>query len=115
MTNDYAAGLREYADYVEAHPELNIDKAQISIYSVNDPGEILSLLHSHPSAKLRDWGDDQITLLVLQFGPLHVRFCLNKETVYEPAIVNGKVTWALRPEFDMSTHSAVESGVGNEL
>ncbi len=93
-------GLREYADWLEKHSEVRADDAQISHYG--ESTEQAALLFKS-GAKLDALpNSDSIVYLTQSFGELTVKHVVAKEKVMEPAIVAGKITWKLRPEFALS-------------
>lgn len=92
-----ANDLRQYADWVEQHPEIDTPGGRISIYSTK-ADQALVLLKNGAKLDLIGVGDT-ISYVTQKFGSLTIRHVVNKDELMEPAIVEGKVTWALRPEF----------------
>jgi hypothetical protein len=93
-----ASGFRAYADFLEQHPNFPSD-AEISTYCMRDMATIRELLEN-------GFGIEkcaQIVYLRRSFGVLRVKHVISIEVMYSPAIVDGKVEWALKPEFECAT------------
>lgn len=95
--NDYASSLREYADWVSAHPDIPISDGSVSTYSIK----------TETAKKLLDAGAalhtlrqiDPIVYIKQTFGSLNITYVVNKDQIMCPAIEDGKVVWTLKPEF----------------
>jgi hypothetical protein len=96
-----AQGLREYADFLETHPDVT-GVPSVSIYGVRTTHVAIALVNSLPSPSLDEVKGYGHCRILQRFGAVDIEWVVNKEAVYEPAIIDGAVSWSRRPGFSFS-------------
>jgi len=83
---EYARGLRQLADWIEAHPEIDVPTTSIDVYGAADTKE--SAAHIMRALGRCD-KEFQDTLFNLRrsFGPVVYRFVFTREAVCEKKVV----------------------------
>ena len=91
-------GLREYADWLEAHPECIHNQGMVQTYcgTVDSARKIMA---ADEDAEVQATTSDQICYLNQKFSGLKVVHTLDKSDLMEPSINGGKVIWVFKPEF----------------
>lgn len=97
MTNreHYIQGIRDYADWLESHPEIDSHGSEISIYGNNDAQARAACA---AGAALDPCNGNDIVYLTFKFGPLVVKHVVKKSVFMAPTVVNGEVIWVPKPE-----------------
>jgi hypothetical protein len=101
----YPEALRAYADWMEAHAELHIEKGTITLY--NNDSIVPELIRE--GAVIEDPGASyEIAYVRLnEFLPLKLEFVVRREVLMQPSIQNGEVVWVLKPEFDTEAQESL--------
>ena len=99
MTDKLSAadGLRSYADFLDSNPQFGID-SEICFYNLGE-NACKELLASSPEWEMEILLEDDIVYIRRTFGSLRVQHVIAKHVVCEPSIVDGKIVWTLKPEF----------------
>jgi hypothetical protein len=91
----YLQGIRDYADWLEAHPEIDSHGSEICIYGNSDKQARAAF---KAGAALDPCNGHDIVYLAFKFGPLVVKHVVKKSIFMAPTIVNGEVVWVPKPE-----------------
>ena len=92
---EYADGLRQVADWLEAHPDIDMPSNEIGCFSMNTKEQAARVLMAlKPCNKV--YGDSLFSI-TRQFGPIILRYYFNRNQVCTPRVVGTKVVPA-RPE-----------------
>ena len=96
--NKAAEGLRAYADFLEAHPAFNVH-SEVCYYNLGGVEVIKELIASSQDWKIEIMPAHDIVYIRRTFGELRVQHVISKSVMCAPEIADGKIVWALRPEF----------------
>jgi hypothetical protein len=99
MTDKLSAAdaLRAYADFLDRNPQFGID-SEICFYNLGE-NACKELLASSPEWEMEILPEHDIIYIRRTFGSLLVQHVIAKHVMCEPSIVDGKIVWALKPEF----------------
>ena len=85
---EYVAGLRELANWIEAHPTICLPNETISVYGVNEREEAAEILRElKPCAKEYS---DQMFYIKRAFGPITLSFVFYRDRVCKARVVGKK-------------------------
>jgi hypothetical protein len=96
--NKAAEGLRAYADFLEAHPAFNVH-SEVGYYNIGGAEVIKELIASSPEWEIEIMPAHDIVYIQRTFGELRVQHVISKSVMCAPEIADGKIVWALKPEF----------------
>lgn len=82
---EYSKSLRDLADWVEAHPDIELPNDSISIYSRNTKEEAVEVLKALTPCK-KDYSDDLFTIS-RSFGRVLLRFIFYRNVVCTRRVV----------------------------
>jgi len=85
---EYAAGLRQLADWIEAHPEQPRPDAELSVYALNTKQEAAACLRALTPCK-KEYRDELFQLSRM-FGPLNLKFIFYRNAVCTRKVVGTK-------------------------
>lgn len=85
----YACGLRELADWIEAHPEVQLPEASVAVYA-EDRKEIAAKIMRALSPCEKDYDGDMFHLK-RKFGPIELRFVFLRDAVCTPRVVGKRM------------------------
>lgn len=92
----YAAGLRELADWVEAHPEVQLPTDHLQSYIFGDRGAPSEVLHAMKPCK-KEYTESYFHL-IRHFGPIKLDYFFDREAVCQRVVVGKRQIEAhLRP------------------
>jgi hypothetical protein len=83
--NEYAAGLRLLADWLEAHPEIPLPTYHINNYNLDTKEQAAELVRAFGSCK-KKYSDDMF-YVSKQFGVLNYEFSFYRSGVCTPRVV----------------------------
>jgi hypothetical protein len=100
MTDKLSAadGLRAYADFLDSNPQFQVN-SEICFYNIGGVAVIQELLASSPEWKITIEQSHDIIYIRRTFGQLVVEHVIARDIMCEPSIVDGKIVWVLKPEF----------------
>ena len=86
---EYADGLRQIADWIEAHPDIEVPETELSGYGMHSKEDAAKVLMAlKPCKKL--YGDSLFSI-VREFGPITLKFVFSRNQVCTPRVVGTKV------------------------
>ena len=85
---EYANGLRELADWIEAHPELAAPYSDITIYSLDTKEEAAAVLRALKPCKKRI--TDTLFCIERKVGPINYQFAFNRKSICKARIIGQK-------------------------
>jgi hypothetical protein len=102
MTDKLSAadGLRAYADFLDSNPQFGTD-SEISFYNLGE-NACKELLASSPEWEMEIVQAVEIVYIKRSFGSLLVKHIIARDVICEPSIVDGKIVWTLKPEFQQA-------------
>ena len=86
---EYTKGLRDIADFIDAHPELGLPSSEISCYSMDEKKEAAMVLKA--AAPCKKAYSDSLFVISKEFGPLTMKYYFNRKSVCTPRVVGVKV------------------------
>jgi hypothetical protein len=86
---DYANGLREIADWIEAHPEVEIPENNISCYTMNTKADASRVLRSMSPCK-KEYSSE-LFQIKRKFGPITLSYVMYRKAVCVAKVVGKKV------------------------
>jgi len=86
--NEYATGLRELADWIEAHPELDGPRSDITVYSLDTKEQAAAVLRALKPCTKRV--SETLFYIERSFGPIKYQFAFNRESICKARIVGQK-------------------------
>ena len=96
--NKASEGLRSYAVFLDAHPAFN-GPSEVSYYNIGGAEVIKELIAASPEWEIEIIPAHDIVYIQRTFGELRVLHVISKYVMCAPEIADGKVVWALKPEF----------------
>jgi len=85
---EYAAGLRELADWIEAHPERPRPSGTLTVYSLNSREEAAACLQALGTCK-KEYTEDNF-YLSREFGPIKLTFMFYRSAICSRRVVGQK-------------------------
>jgi len=90
----YVVGLREVADFLEAHPDLPFEPDNVKSYCNVTPENYLTVMSTLPSPEIDDLPGHDIFYITQRFtGGTSLRYIQKKKGIFQPQIVEGEVKW----------------------
>ena len=90
----YAAGLRELADWIEAHPTITLPSSIISCYTVNEREEASEILAALKPCK--KYYNNEFFNINRDFGPITLNFIFYRNRVCVAKVVGKKIVPEVR-------------------
>lgn len=90
----YANGLRELADWVEAHPDKALPGKEINCYSLNERGDAAAILSALKPCR-KEYGDEMFYIR-RDFGPITLSYVFYRAKVCVAKVVGKKVIAEVR-------------------
>ena len=84
----YACGLRELADWIEAHPEIALPNCEISSYSLDEREEAAAVLKALKPCRKHYSGE--MFYIRRDFGPITLSYVFYRNTVCVAKVVGKK-------------------------
>ena len=91
---EYAAGLRELADWIEAHPTITLPSSIISCYAANNREEASEILAALKPCK--KYYNGEFFNINRDFGPITLNFIFYREEVCVAKVVGKKIVPEIR-------------------
>lgn len=85
---EYAAGLRELADWIEAHPEVDTPSREFTVYSLNTKQEAADCLRALTPCK-KEYKADNF-FLSREFGPITLSFMFYRNAICTKRVIGTK-------------------------
>lgn len=95
----HAAAFRAFADFLEAHPSIEVERPEQTIYGLMKREVIHAVIGQLPSPTLRLEQTHEIGYLEQDFEGFNFQFVISRSLLAEPIVIGGKVHWQLLPEF----------------
>mgnify|MGYP001587548157 FL=1 len=86
---EYAKGLRQIADWIEAHPTIVLPNNNISVYGADEREEAVEILKALKPCRKNY--DDEMFYIKRDFGPLTLSFVFYRAKVCVAKVVGQKV------------------------
>jgi hypothetical protein len=87
-------GIKDFAQFLEAHPDVPAEM-RFTNYNLSRPEVICEMIANGFHVDIRD----TIVYLRRTFLSLTVEYVVAIHDMCDPAIVDGKIVWPLKPEF----------------
>lgn len=84
----YAAGLRELADWIEAHPDIALPAKEIRVYSLNERDEAAAVLRALKPCR-KEYSDNMFDIK-RDFGAVTLDFVFYRDRVCKARVVGQK-------------------------
>lgn len=85
---EYATGLRELADWIEAHPDIALPDNELMVYSLNTRAEAANCLRALMPCK-KEYRDTNF-YISREFGPITLKFMFYRNDICTKRVVGTK-------------------------
>jgi hypothetical protein len=86
---EYANALRGIADFIEAHPDIEVPSTEIACYSMDERLDAARVLASLKPCKKRY--SDSLFFIEREFGPITLQYVFSRKQVCTRRVVGTKV------------------------